>query len=180
MLELIGKKYDFSKYQIAQLRFFFLSAFSEISKLLMIGLFFLDDLPLFFWTIVLFQVFRSSCGGLHLKTYWSCFFVSLAYMVTVIRILPLIPVGILFQTVTLLLCIVISYKIGPLTSVLHPVLSDSVNKRLKNRVFVFIVIYLIILYMIPQNPYLIVGYWVIILNTLQLIVAKIQKKEESE
>ena len=47
MLELIRRKYDFSDYQIAQLRFFFLSAFSEISKLLMISLFFLDDLPLF-------------------------------------------------------------------------------------------------------------------------------------
>lgn len=180
MLELIRRKYDFSDYQIAQLRFFFLSAFSEISKLLMISLFFLDDLPLFFWTIALFQVFRSSCGGLHCKTYWSCFLVSLAYMFTAIRILPLIPVSTLFQMVTLLLCIIITHRIGPLISVLHPVLSESVNRRLKNRVLVLIFIYLVILYMIPQNPYLIVGYWVIILNTLQLVVAKLQKKEESE
>ena len=178
MFESIKKTYDFSDYQIAQLRFFFLSMFSEISKLLLISLFFIDRLPLFIWTIIIFQVFRSSCGGLHCKTYWGCFFVSLGYMILSIRILPLIPTDKLFQIVTLFLCIIVSYRIGPLTSVLHPVLSEAVNIRLKNRVFFLIFIYLTILYIVPQNPYLVVGYWVIILNTLQLIAAKIQKKEE--
>lgn len=178
MLELIKKNYDFSDYQIAQLRFFFLSMFSEISKMLLISLFFIDKLPLYIWTIIIFQVFRSSCGGLHCKTYWGCFFVSLGYMLLSIRILPLIPTDKLFQIVSLFLCIIVSYRIGPLTSVLHPVLTDEVNAHLKNRVFFLIFIYLTILYIVPQNPYLTVGYWVIILNTLQLVAAKIQKKEE--
>ena len=179
MLELIKKTYDFSDYQIAQLRFFFLSMFSEISKLFLISLFFIDRLPLYIWTIVIFQVFRSSCGGLHCKTYWGCFFVSLGYMLLAIRILPLIPVDKLFQIVTLFLCLVVSSRIGPLTSILHPVLSESVNTRLKTRVLFLILVYLAFLYIIPQNPYLLVGYWVIILNTLQLVAARLRKKEET-
>lgn len=177
MLELIKKNYGFTDYQMAQLKYFFLTVFSEISKLFLISLCFLDLIPMFIWTIFIFQIIRSSCGGLHCKTYWGCFFVSLSYMLLAIRILPLIPMDKLFQMITLLLCIIITYHIGPLTSVLHPTLTDSVCQQLKNKVFMTIFIYLIILYILPENPYITTGYWVIILNTCQLILAKILKKE---
>ncbi len=177
MLELIKKNYGFTDYQIAQLKFFFLTLFSEISKLLLISLCFLDDIPLFICTLFIFQILRSSCGGLHCKTYLGCFAVSLGYMIFAIRILPLIPMDKLFQMITLLLCIIITYHIGPLTSVFHPTLSESVCSHLKNKVFMIIFVFLIILYILPENAYTTTGYWVIILNTCQLLLAKILKKE---
>lgn len=180
MLELIKKNYGFTDYQIAQLRFFFLTMFSEISKLLLIGICFWDVPLLFLWTIFIFQILRSSCGGLHCKTYWSCFFVSLGYMVLAIRILPVFTMDKVLQMITLLICIIITYHIGPLTSVLHPVLSDSVCRNLRNKSFLIIFLYLIILYILPENSYIVTGYWVIILNTCQLILAKILKKEGLE
>lgn len=39
--------------------------------------------------------------------------------------------------------------------------------------------YALILYIIPENPYLTAGVWMIILHSLQLFVAKIQKKGET-
>lgn len=177
MLDLIKKTYGFTDYQIAQLKYFFLTIFSELSKLFLISLCFLDNIVLFIWTIIIFQIVRSSIGGLHCKTYWGCFFVSLGYMILAIRILPLIPVDKLLQMLTLLLCIIVTYHIGPLTSVFHPTLSEEVCKRLKNKVFMTIFIFLIILYILPENPYMTTGYWVIILNTCQLVLAKILKKE---
>lgn len=39
--------------------------------------------------------------------------------------------------------------------------------------------YALILYIIPENPYLAAGVWMIILHSLQLFVAKIQKKGET-
>ena len=180
MLDFIKKTYGFTDYQIAQLKYFFLTVFSELSKLFLISLCFLDNIVLFIWTIIIFQIIRSSIGGLHCKTYWGCFFVSLGYICLAIRILPLIPIDKLIQLVTLLLCIVITYHIGPLTSILHPILSDSVCKRLKNNSFFIIFIFFILLYLLPTNPYITTGYWVIILNTCQLILAKLLKKEVSK
>ncbi len=177
MLELIQKNYGFTDYQMAQLRFFFLTMFSELSKLFLIGLCFIDVLGLFIWANLVFQLLRSFCGGLHCKTYLSCFFVSLGYMILAIRILPLIPMTKVVQMIVLLICIIITYHIGPLTSVFHPVLSESVSRHLKNKSFFIIFLYFIILYILPSNPYIVTGYWVIILNTCQLILAKIQKKE---
>ena len=177
MLELIKENYGFTDYQIAQLKYFFLTVFSELSKLFLIGLCFLDNVWLFIWTIVIFQIIRSSIGGLHCKTYWGCFFLSLSYMVLAIRILPLVPVSKLLQMVALLICIIIAYQIGPLTSVFHPVLSEDACQRLKNKVFMTIFIFLIALYILPENPYMTTGYWVIILNICQLVLAKILKKE---
>lgn len=177
MLERIQKAYDFTDYQMAQLKYFFLSLFSELSKLFLIGLCFLDNILLYIWAIFIFQLLRSSCGGLHCKTYFGCLGVSLSYMLLAIRILPYVPNNKVLQLIALLLCIIITYHIGPLTSIFHPTLSDAVCKHLKNKVFLIIFVFLIILYILPTNPYTTTGYWVIILNTCQLVLAKIQKKE---
>lgn len=177
MPEFIKKSYGFTDYQMAQLRFFFLSMLSELSKLFLIGLCFLDVFGLFVWALFIFQLLRASCGGLHCRTYRGCFAVSLGYMVLAIRILPLFSTDKLWQMITLLVCIIITYHIGPLTSVFHPVLTDSVNTRLRHKSFFIIFLYLVVLYILPENPYSAVGYWVIILNTCQLVLAKLLKKE---
>lgn len=177
MFKAIQNTYDFSDYQIAQLKYFFLTFFSEISKILLIGLFFLDNIFLYVWALFILQIIRSSSGGIHCKTYWRCFFVSLIYMVLSIRILPLIYINKFFQMITLLICITTTYYIGPITSVFHPVLTDLVKKKLKIKLFYIIFFYLTLLYIMPKNLCMDIGYWVIILNTLQLTVAKLCRKE---
>lgn len=157
--------------------FLFLTFFSEISKFFLIGLFFLDNIKLYLWTILIFLILRSNNGGLHCKTYWSCFAVSLSYIFLSIRILPLIPTAKILQMFILLMCIVITYHIGPVTSSFRPTPSESVCKRQKNKLFMIIFLFLITLYILPENPYITTGYWVIILNTCQLLLAKILKKE---
>ena len=177
MLELIKESYGFTDYQIAQLKYLFLTIFSEISKFLIIGLFFLDNIKLYICTILLFLILRSNNGGLHCKTYLSCFVVSLSYIFLSIRVLPLIPTFKVLQMLTLLLCIIITYHIGPIVSSYRPIPTESVCRRQKNKLFMIIFIFLITLYILPENPYTTTGYWVIILNTCQLILAKLLKKE---
>ncbi len=180
MAEFIKRTYGFTDYQVAKLRYFFLTMISELSKLLFLGFCFADVLGLFIWTNILFQLLRSSCGGLHCKTYFGCLFVSFGYMLLAIRILPLIFIPKVLQMIILLACIIISYHIGPLTSVYHPVLSEKISRHLKNKCFFIIFLYLLVLYVLPPSPYITVGFWVIILNTCQLILAKIQKIQKKE
>ena len=41
---------------------------------------------------------------------------------------------------------------------------------------IFIFLYTLVLYIMPENRYINTGFWIIILHSLQLIAAKIQKK----
>lgn len=176
MLEYIQKKYEFTNYQTAQLRYFFLTIFGELSKLLILAVIFHDKLSVFIWAVFILHLARSSSGGIHCKTYWGCFFLSLIYMFLSIELLPMVPINKFFEMTGLLACIVISYHIGPITSGLHPVLSDKVCMKLKNKLVILIFTFYIMLYIMPQNQYMTVGFWVIILNTLQLTVAKLRIK----
>lgn len=179
MLVLIQKKYGFTDFQIAQLRYFFLTVFGELSKLIIMGFLFREKIGLFIWAVFILRLTRSASGGLHCKTYWGCFFLSLLYMFSAIELLPLVPVNKFQQMSGLLICIVLSHHIGPITSALHPVLSDEISLKLKNKLIIVIFIFYLLLFIMPQNPYMTVGFWVIILNTLQLTVAKLFIKGES-
>ena len=46
---------------------------------------------------------------------------------------------------------------------------------LRVQAFVIIFFYLTLTYIVPESPYITVGFWVIILHTLQLITAKLIK-----
>lgn len=173
MLDYIQKKFDFSDYQTAQLRYFFLTFFGELSKLVMLGFLFRKNLSLFIWAVFILHLIRSSLGGIHCKTYWGCFLMSLAYLILAIEILPHLPVNKFLQMAALIACIMLSHHIGPVTSKLHPVLSERVCAKLKIKVSVVLFIYYILLYIMPENQYVTVGFWVIILSIMQLVVAKL-------
>lgn len=180
MLKLIQQKYEFSDYQIAVLKFFLLRFSAEVSKLLIIGALFIDNIPLYLFAIVLLQLLRSSSGGLHCKTYWGCFLLSLIFMILAIEFLPQYRISKFFQLIILLVCIMLSHYIGPVTSDLHPVLSQEICEKLKLKNFFVIFIFSVFLFIVPDNQYLTTGFWVIILNTIQLVLAKIFKKEVSQ
>lgn len=175
MMKFFQKKFAFTDYQMAQLRYFFLTFFGELSKLLILGFLFRNKLLIFIWAVVILHLTRSSVGGIHCKTYWGCFFMSLVYLTLAIELLPLLPVNKFFQMAGLIACIMVSHHIGPVTSELHPVLPERICTRLKNKIVVLIFTYYILLYIMPRNPYITVGFWVIILNTLQLVAAKMMK-----
>ncbi len=173
VLNIIQTKYGFTDFQIAQLRYFFLTVSGEISKLVILWFLFREKTELFIFAVLILRLTRSASGGLHCKTYWGCFFLSFLYMLCAIELLPLLPVKKFWQMTGLIFCIVISYQIGPVTSALHPVLSGEVRSKLKNKLVIVIFIFYIFLFIMPENQYITVGFWVIILNTLQLIIAKL-------
>ncbi|MBQ4282988.1 MAG: accessory gene regulator B family protein [Lachnospira sp.] len=176
MFDYIQKSFGYSNYEIAQLRHAFKVYISEISKMLIIGLFFITRLPLFIWTLLIFQLMRQATGGMHFKTYISCLIASLSFFILSIDILPLIPVCRLIQLISLLICVIISHCLGPVISDIHMPLSKDAIAKAKLRLITIVFFYMLFLFIMPQNAYTNSGFWVIILNTLQLIVARIRKE----
>ena len=176
MRELLKATYNFSDYQIAQLVFLAKTLLSEISKLLIIGFFFKDELLFFIVSVLILILLRTSTGGLHCHTYLSCLSASCLYIIFTLKILPLIPINRVPAMVLLIVCAVIDYKIGPVTSDVHLPLTEKVKQRGRICTVITITFFFILMCIIPENLYVITGFWIIVSHTLQLIAAKIRKK----
>lgn len=177
--ELLKEKYALSSYQIAQLEFLGKTLFSEISKIFIMGIVFYNHLSIYFFALFIMIILRCNTGGLHFYTYIACLATSTLFLLLGINLLPNISVPLNVKLFLLLLCIITCYQIGPIPSKYRPAYSKQFIQKRKLSVSFFICIYTLVLYIIPESPYLIVGFWIIILHTLQLTVAKYTRKEDS-
>lgn len=174
----LKETYDLSNYQIAQTFFLFKMLASEISKMLIMGILFHNHLDFYIVALFIMLFLRSAMGGLHFYTYAGCLFTSTLYLWLSIYFLPQIAMAKYWQVIMLLLCILICNHIGPITSKYRPEECKEHFSQCKKFITIFILIYSLILYIMPENQHLYIGFWVIILHSLQLIIAKIQKKGE--
>lgn len=176
--EHLKQKYGLSNYQIAQLAFVFKTVSSELSKMLIMGIIFHQHLKMYFFLLILMSCLRSFSGGIHFYTYWSCLASSVIYMWSNIAVLSNIAVPRYTQIFLLLACIVICYLISPVLSKYRVHFPEKQLYFCRNITCLIIFTYTLVLYIIPENAYFLAGFWMIILHSLQLIVAKIKKKGE--
>lgn len=168
--------YNLSNFQIAQLQYLGKTLLSEISKIIIMGILFHQHFYLYIFAILLLCLLRTSTGGLHCHTYLSCLAMSIGYIFTSIYICPHIEVTKLATLVLLPICILVNYLIGPVTSDCRPELKGTLRTKGKVKSVVIILIFFILTIIIPENAYLTVGFWIIILHTIQLVIAKIRKE----
>lgn len=175
--ELLRKKYHLSSYQLAQLTFLGKMFFSETSKVIIMAIIFQKHLSFYFFTLSIMIILRCSTGGLHFYTYLGCLLTSTIYIWLAIILLPQIFVPLNLKLLLMLICIIICYYIGPVPSKYRPPFKDTFIKKCKKTISRFIFFYSLILYIIPESPYLIIGFWIIILHCFQLMTAKYTRKE---
>lgn len=165
--------YHLSQYQIAQITFLFKTLLSEISKILIMGILFHSRIKLYLFALFIMLFLRCSTGGLHFYTYMSCLLVSTLYLWVAIYYLPSIPVPLYLQILLLLTCAFACCFAGPVTSKYRPAACAKRYKQCQTIACSFLFSYIIALCLSPRNQYLSVGFWVIILHSAQLLVAKI-------
>ena len=171
MYALIQKRYGFTDYQIAQLKYTFTILFSELSKFVMIALFYHNRFSVYLYAAILLSLLRLSTGGLHVKTYWGCFAASFAFFYLSISFLPQFHVSKIVLAVLIIGCMIAIYLIGPVASVFRTPPEGSMKKRLVVQSLIVVFIHLI-LFCTFDSVYFTVGSWIIILQTMQLVVAK--------
>ncbi|MBP3340031.1 MAG: accessory gene regulator B family protein [Lachnospiraceae bacterium] len=178
MFGYLQRELHYSDYEIELIKYFFKMMCCELSKFIFMGVFFIYiDLFLEYVvaTIVLMSI-RTMIGGLHCKTYAGCFCFTFAFFIASVVYLPMIPVSKLLVLICLLVCIIISNYIGPITSVYRKTPTGIVIRNSKIHVSTIVFAYCILVYIMPLNQYIEVGFWVIIAQTIQLMVAYILKK----
>lgn len=171
----IQEKYQFNNYQMRQLEYFFKTVLAETSKIIVLLILFHNEMKACLLTMLLLSLLRTSAGGIHFHTYLGCLCGTIIFFSLSIFVMPSIyfteplSIGLLFA------CGLVNYLLAPITAPGHLQLSNTTIKRAKIKCFVSIQLYAIIMSIIPNNRYLHIGFWIIILHTLQLIIAKIQK-----
>ena len=178
MYDLIQKKYDFTDYQIAQLKYTFTILFSEISKFTIIAFLFRNHVAMFLYAAVLLSILHISCGGLHANTYWGCLLMTFSFFFASIYLLPQIGIPKIWMAVLLIGCAATIVLVGPVESKYRKPLTDHAKKRLIARSLAIILIHLI-LFCLNDSEILTVGSWIIVVEVAQLAMAKIYKEVKS-
>ncbi|MCI8956635.1 MAG: accessory gene regulator B family protein [Eubacterium sp.] len=183
LIQELQREYGYSDYDIAKVKYVLASLFSEFSKLFLFGLSFgiLGYFYPFLFSIILLLFLRINIGGLHCKHYISCLFLTSIILYASIMFLPnlvlLSTTSIIFFSI---ICMVINYYIGPVASPFRPSPDSVLIKSCRNIGF-FIIFTFILFVSIFQNnsflaSYIQVGFWTIVLHTIQLIIAKLLRR----
>lgn len=171
------EKYHLNNYQIAQLIFLGKTLASEISKIIIIAIIFHHQLDLFLFALVILLILRCSTGGIHFYTYTKCLAGSILYFWLAMILLPQLPLSHTLKILFSVLCALICYGVGPVPSRYRPPYTNKFIKQCKSIITTFLLLYTFILYIMPESQYIIVGFWIIILHSLQLLAAKYGRKE---
>lgn len=172
--------YNYSNYELALVKYTLLSIASELSKMMLLCIFYLllGQFSYFIIFVLLLSLLRFHSGGFHCKHYITCLLLTFIISYLAIIILPSIgtPDSLIMEG-TIIICLIINYLIGPIASPLRPTPNSLLLKHCQNNSFIIIFIFFFIVSIFNSYqaiyPYLLVGFWTIILHTLQMIFAKI-------
>lgn len=169
---------DLSKADKAKLNYVISCIIYEGSKILLFLLFYsyIHQLNSFFYSLIMLLPLRIISGGLHFKHYTACLTFSFLYFYLAIIILMPFRLPLVISSILLIVCAVINYKIGPVTSNSRPQLKPEEIKKGKLNIFIATCYELILTVLFFDTVLSTVGFWTIVLHTLQLIIADFQKK----
>lgn len=88
------------------------------------------------------------------------------------NILPNIHLQKSLYFIGLLLCVIVNYLLAPIVSCYHPLPNKIQIQKSKRQSFIIIIIYAGAIFVIPTNLYITTGFWIIMLQSFQLILAK--------
>lgn len=165
----------YSSYEIKVMIYALKTILYEASKFVILALFFawLQKFSEFLSAFVCLMAVRSRSGGIHLKHYWSCFLITFLAFFSAVLLLPLFlhPTR-LFMTAVLILCMITAYRTGPIPSVSRPKPDNIRLRSFRQQTAVIIGIFAVLVLLIGENPYIESGFFMILFQSAQLLIAK--------
>lgn len=177
-MQAIQLEYGFTDFQMGQLRYTLECIFYEVSKFLLMGAYFafIHKFTIYVFAIGVLLLLRTCTGGLHFKHYTTCFLFTFFFMFCGINLLPLIPISKSYMLILLLFCLIANNYCAPVVSSYRPTPNGVKIRKSKIQACTIITIYTLLIYVCPSNLFCTVGFWITMLQSTQLIVAKIIKE----
>ena len=179
LMNKIRNTYDFSEYELKVIRYVITALLYDLSKLilLIIMFYYLGFLPYFWCALIPFFLLRSKNGGIHTQNYWTCLLLTILVFVPTVIILPTAaPLTPILRIGLMIPCAITEYVLGPLLSHREVKLDQKGIQRNRLASFQVVLIVAILLFLFPENPYLLASFWMVVLHTVQLAITKIYKE----
>lgn len=166
------------EYQKKLRKYYALAALSEGSKALLFLVFFMSQgmVKEYFLCLLFMMPLRNMGGGLHCKHYVSCFLVSFTVIYSNILFANWWDPTVSIKLLSTLLCAVIAYLLVPITSGNRPPATPEQIKHSKQNTMLILSICFVAMCIMPNNRYINIGYWTIIIHIAQLCVAFVLKE----
>lgn len=161
-----------------KLNYFFSCIIYEGSKIVVFLLFFAitQHLKGFLYSMIILLPLRIISGGIHFKHYLSCLAFSFGYFYLVnVPLMNIMPSRMIVSLV-LFICIIINCPVGPVVSDSRPALSSEQIKHGRFHIFVATVYDTILTMLFYESPLAPIGFWTIVLHSMQLLIANLRKK----
>lgn len=179
MLQKIQAKYELTDQQTRLLKYYLTVFFGETGKLLAIGCLFLDRYPTYLWCVLLLAAIHTATGGAHCRTYLGCLAASSALFVVCIDILSFIELSLTCRIGLLAVCGIVNCYAGPVMTKERrsrfqneEMLAKSAKRALL-RILAVIICFIVYSCFYPKTAVAKAGFWIILLDTIQLAAAKI-------
>ncbi len=157
----------------------FVSEFSKICIFFIIFSFW-GLMKEYLFALTYMMLLRGNGGGLHYKHYISCLLVSFTFLSgSILLAIYFVPAR-AFIYISLLLCVISAYVMVPVTSCNRPSATQKQIKKSKRNTVIILSFLFILICICPNNRYIHIGYWTIILHILQLFIAHITKEVKTD
>ena len=167
------EKRELTAYEKKMLIFFLKCMASEFSKTFIFSIVFsILGLSREFWAALFFMMlYRTSSGGLHCKTYLSCLSLSFLILLSGILLGIYIHINPAFKIPMTLAMAAVGYFLSPVQAPTRPPLEDRLVMRARQRTFMAIMVFFVLLCITPTRRYTNIGFWLLVLHDVQLIIA---------
>jgi len=170
-------KTELTKHEKAILLFFLKGFLSDFSKALIffIPFYLLGLHKEFLWGIFFLVLFRIFSGGLHCRTYWGCLILSFVIFSSGIL------AGITFffnpvsKNIITIICGIIVFWCSPVVSKTRPKPTKKGIRTSKIYSTLVVAFFFILNLSLEDKTYINIGFWFLILHTLQLFVAYVRR-----
>ena len=176
--EALKENNHYTDYQMKVVHYALITIASEISKFFILGAFFaaLGRMDEYLWAMLLFLGLRRYSGGFHSRTYFGCLAVSFCYLSACVIWLPSLTVPLYLQKLLMISAMAVLAVLSPLPSIYHASLKRSQKIGYKVCVLLFAGVYFSLVSQLDQNSYYRIGFWVILMHTVQLVIYYVQRR----
>ncbi|MDD2446269.1 MAG: accessory gene regulator B family protein [Tissierellia bacterium] len=167
------KEFNLSEIEKAKLEYSLNVLFTDISKLLILFIIFsiFGKVKEFLFSMLALLSIRPFTGGLHFNTYLGCFIFTGLFFSSVITLYNLVALS-NYSTFIFAFSFITTLTIAPIIHKNRPSYSKHKLKQFKVMGLANISIHFLLYFLAPENPYLNISAWVILLQSIQLIIKK--------
>lgn len=163
-----------SEYEKKLIKFYIQCLISEGSKIL-IYFFFFHALGLtlpYLAALAFLAIFRVSGGGLHFKNYITCLIVSFLFLGSAVFLRNCYPEPVFLRYAAIWIYTILCCILVPIQAPTRPDATSLLIQKSKRRTLCCCMLLLVLIIIFPSNPYINIGYWTLMIHTVQLMIAR--------